>query len=80
MTDALNDAVARGKLEYLQMITPRRSGTGTSRYVLQQGELVEGKAAALGSAYKSYTPGRLDPEDVARHNRLVERFNFIRNK
>jgi hypothetical protein len=62
---------ADSKLSFLKMITPRRAVTtgNGGRYVVFEGEIVEGASAKRKSGFKDTRP---DPDDIARHERLLK--------
>lgn len=67
-------AKAESKLGFLKMIVPRRRSPtvgGKQNFVYREGEgLVE--VSALRNKKTAFRDDRLDPEDLARHKRLVE--------
>jgi hypothetical protein len=70
---------AQSKLGFLKVITPRLRRTATSgkqNFVFRDGEgLVETTSSKLRKT--SFRDDRIDPEDIARHNRLLERQRFM---
>jgi len=73
-------AKAESKLGYLRIVSPRRGRVSQSagqaqHWVLRDGELVEGYSKR---ARADFLDQRLDPDDIARHKRLLE-FVFLPN-
>lgn len=68
------------RLAFLRMITPaarEERGGHAGTYVVRDGALHEGRGTALGSsAVSGFTGTNIDPEQYARHQRLVERQHF----
>lgn len=71
---------ANSKLAYLRMITPTprvEKGQSTGTFVYRDGELQAGRGRDPGGArHSAYDGSNLDPEAVARHQRLIDRQHF----
>lgn len=70
---------AQSKLGFLKIVAPRRSATmtgGKSNYVFREGEgLVE--KSTLRSKNTVFKDDRIDPDDLARHHRLLKYVKFL---
>ena len=65
---------AKSKLGYLEVIsTYKHSTVPYERLIYKNGEIVEGSAEIRNSHFKDQ---RLDPDDLAKHKRLLRRQNF----
>jgi hypothetical protein len=84
---------AESKLNALKVMTPKSkdefSESGTQKYVVIDGKIVEGQLNSNFSDFKEFIGGakpkglrdfvdkRLDPDDLARHQRLLRRQYFM---
>jgi hypothetical protein len=72
------------KLAFLKMITPTPTsemGGNTGTFVFRDGKVQDGRAGAVsGARHSSYDATNLDPDQVARHQRLVDRQHFGRRR
>eukprot|EP01126_Amoeba_proteus_P056701 TRINITY_DN7159_c0_g1_i1.p1 TRINITY_DN7159_c0_g1~~TRINITY_DN7159_c0_g1_i1.p1 ORF type:complete len:119 (+),score=9.41 TRINITY_DN7159_c0_g1_i1:145-501(+) len=69
---------ANDHLSFLRMISPRtnpHSPRNTGVFVVKDGEVVQGRARRISK--QSFKDMRLDPDDIARHERLVRRQHFM---
>ena len=66
---------AQSQLGYLKIITPKDSrSSGKSSFVLRDGKLVE----STGTSFqRGAIKTGIDPDDIARHNRLMRRQHFM---
>lgn len=70
--------LAESKLGFLKIVTPKesRNASGKSHFVLRDGKLVDGRSQQVDRAIKT----GIDPEDLARHHRLIRRQHFLERK
>ncbi|KAJ1634666.1 hypothetical protein T492DRAFT_836671 [Pavlovales sp. CCMP2436] len=72
------------KLAFLKMITPTPTGEmggNTGTFVFRDGKVQDGRAGAVaGARHSSYDATNLDPDMVARHQRLSDRQHFGRRR
>eukprot|EP00924_Labyrinthula_sp_SR-Ha-C_P013195 snap_masked-scaffold_12-processed-gene-12.28-mRNA-1 protein AED:0.42 eAED:0.46 QI:0/-1/0/1/-1/1/1/0/132 len=70
--------LADSKLSYLKIVTPRETGMTPKKkkFIFKDGEKIEGTSIVDKKAYKS----GLDPDDLARHQYLLERQHFMHRK
>jgi hypothetical protein len=56
----------------------KTSQQASAKFVVVDGEVVDGKAALKKKAmYSNWAMGNLDPDDIARHNHQMRRFHFM---
>jgi hypothetical protein len=71
---------AQDKLSYLRMVTPRQPGEASSatRMAVIDGEVVVlgQRARQAGKAQSAYGAGNMDPDQVRRHESLLQRMRF----
>lgn len=84
VTELLSDAKKR--LEFMYSLIPRHkrpdfrktAQTASATFVVKDGVVVDGRAVAKEKArYSNWGMGNLDPDDVARHDHQMRRFQFL---
>mmetsp|Transcript_16210 Transcript_16210/g.18350 ORF Transcript_16210/g.18350 Transcript_16210/m.18350 type:complete len:128 (+) Transcript_16210:167-550(+) len=71
--------LAESRLSYLRVVTPkslRGTKSAKSKFIMEDGKLVEGSTSSDRKAYKS----GVDPDDIARHQHLMRRQFFMDRK
>jgi len=79
-------ADANKRLRFMRSLVPKHlqpdfreaPQEGHQTFVVRDGKVEDGRAAMKeGARYSTFGAGNMDPDDVARHNHQMKRFNFM---